>query len=142
MKITIDASQFQREVAFIQVFTSSLMNEAKGDVLEESTQAEGKIKEAMPVDTGRARTGWGHYTPSLMVYDDPNNQSLPSDAVWEVLNGGLDVVQGTTVPYTPRLNEGSSSQAPAGFVDAIALLMLEDLEKAIGDSAERLWVSG
>lgn len=139
MKFSITFPDWQREVAFTAAYMQQLDAVTKVEVLNESNQAEEKIKEAMPVDTGRARTGWGHYTPGLMVYDKPSNPSTPADSVWEVGNEGLTITQGTTVPYTPGLNEGSSRQAAAGFVDAIALLALEDLETAVTNEAERLW---
>ncbi len=69
------------------------------------------VKTDMPVDTGRARADWG---------SDPdfNEDDLESE-------------HGSTLVYVPRLNEGHSSQAPAGFIDAIA-------ERAAGDLAEKL----
>lgn len=139
MRITLDTRALQAEITFMQQFGTQLDQAEKDAVLSESTQAEDKVKGAMPVDTGRARTGWGHYTPELMVYFDPSNVSSPGDAVWEVEQEGKSITQGTNVPYTPGLNEGSSRQAPAGFIDAIGLLALEDLEKTVGDAAERLW---
>lgn len=140
MKLTITSPDWQREQQFAASFAKELDTLEKNEVMEESLQAEGKIKEAMPVDTGRARSSWGHWTPQLMVKDNELAKSL--DAIWKVENGGLAITQGTEVPYVQDLNEGSSRQAPAGFVDAIALLALEDLEKGIGDGAENLWRSG
>lgn len=49
-----------------------------------------------PVDTGNARNGW------QIDLSDPRNP--------EIYN---------TVPYIGRLNAGSSSQSPAGFIEAI-----------------------
>ena len=141
MKLVITSPNLQREQQFAAAFAKRLEDAVcKPAVLEESTQAEEKVKEAMPVDTGRARSSWGHWTPGLMVKDNPDAKA--SDAVWEVENDGMAIIQGTSVPYTPQLNEGSSRQAPAGFVDSIALLALEDLEKEVGDGAERLWGGG
>lgn len=141
MKLTITSPDLQREQQFAAQFSSRLDNEVvKPAVLTESTELEEKIVEAMPVDTGRARSSWGHSRPGLMVKENPDFKA--SDAVWEVLDDGKTIIQGTDVIYVPRLNEGSSRQAPAGFIDAPALLALEDLEKAVGDGAERLWRGG
>jgi hypothetical protein len=137
VKIKFDARAFEQEAAFIATFISQLDQEESKLVLEESNQGEMKIVDAMPVLTGRARSSWGRFKPEFMNFDNPDLKS--SDAIWEVENGGKSITQGTQVEYTPGLNEGSSRQAPAGFIDAIALLMLEDLEQAVGDAAERLW---
>ena len=51
------------------------------------------LREATPVDTGRARDGW-----ELKLGDEP-----------EIVN---------EVPYIGVLNDGHSDQAPAGFVEA------------------------
>ena len=76
------------------------------------------IKLAMPVDTGRAKAGWGKHTPEDLTRNEPKNASVPGDAVWLVSPKEWSIRQGTTVPYTVFLNEGSSQQAPAGFIDA------------------------
>jgi hypothetical protein len=93
-------------------------DEAKEIVLENAEGLCADIKQAMPVDTGRARAGWGKYTPGMLVRSDPKNQSVASDAVWIVSPKGWSIRQGTNVPYTKYLNEGHSQQAPAGFIDS------------------------
>lgn len=141
MKITIQSPDLQREQQFAASFNDRLEKQVVvPNVKQESEGGRDKIKEAMPVRTGRARSSWGMWTPGTMVL--PNPDAKASDAVWEVENEGKSIRQGSDVDYIPRLNEGSSRQAPAGFIDAIALLMLEDLEKSIGDGAEQLWSNG
>ena len=49
-----------------------------------------------PVDTGAARDGW------QIDLDDPLNPEITNN-----------------LPYITRLNDGSSKQSPAGFIDAI-----------------------
>lgn len=70
----------------------------------------------MPVDTGRARASWGHFTPG----DVRNNPDANAgDAIWDDLkDGGMTITQGTNVEYVEGLNAGHSQQAPAGFLDA------------------------
>lgn len=141
MKITVISPQWTQEQAFAAAFNGRLEKQViVPNVLSESNQGREKIKEAMPVRTGRARSSWGMWTPGTMVL--PNPEANATDAVWEVENEGKSIRQGTDVPYVPSLNEGSSRQAPRGFIDAIGLLMLEDLEKAVGDGAEQLWSNG
>jgi hypothetical protein len=73
------------------------------------------VKFRMPVDTGHARANWGHGPAG----------------VWDEDEGGLEIVEGTTVVYVPRLNEGWSRQAPAGFIDAEALKVEVEINAAI-----------
>jgi len=81
-----------------------------------------RVKTEMPVDTGRARNSWA--TPQ-------------SEGVWEVSEDDLSVLQGSTVHYIQRLNEGHSQQAPAGFIDAATEsaidLLLEGLTTVSSD---------
>ena len=82
-----------------------------------------RIKEAMPVDSGRAKAGWGVYTPGDLRR--PNADSSSDDAVLEVTQD--EFTHGTTVHYVERLNEGSSTQAPAGFLDREEVEGADDL---------------
>jgi hypothetical protein len=96
--------------------TSKRMREDVKRVVRETSEGVcDNVKRRMPVLTGRARAGWGKYTPGLLVMT--NNKSNSSDAVWVVSTHGLSIRQGTNVPYTSILNRGHSQQAPAGFID-------------------------
>lgn len=53
--------------------------------------------EGTPVDTGQARNGW------QLDVSQPLNPKITNP-----------------LPYIGRLNDGHSSQSPAGFIDAIA----------------------
>ena len=93
-----------------------LRNRATDDQLSDavrvtSFQTEREVKTAMPIDTGRARNSWGH----------------GPESIWTVSDGGLTIEQGSNVHYIGGLNEGSSRQAPAGFIDAIARRALSRL---------------
>jgi hypothetical protein len=76
---------------------------------------EKRIKNEMPVDKGRARASWGHWTPGDIVQADPD--ASRADAHWETRDGGLTTEQGSNVDYIEALNDGHSKQAPAGFID-------------------------
>ena len=85
-----------------------------------SFEVERDVKTRMPIDTGRARGSWGHPTsPAVRA----------GDSVWLESDGGLTIEQGSNVEYIPRLNEGYSKQAAAGFLDAIAAAALGKLER-------------
>jgi hypothetical protein len=86
-------------------------------VKEASFAAERGIKDAMPVDTGRARASWGHWSKSDLV--KPDAQASEADSHWEERDGGLTTEQGSNLGYIQTLNEGHSQQAPAGFIDKV-----------------------
>ena len=65
-------------------------------------QIKAELVIATPVDTGAARAGW-------RVVKMPHKDRY---SVYEVVND---------VPYISALNEGHSDQAPAHFIEAIAL---------------------
>lgn len=105
-----------------------------GAVLQVANELDARIDSDMPVDTGRAAAGWGKYKPAHLskgavrtpkgnFITRPSRRtqlpqvSSPADAIWEEHPDGLYVVEGTHVPYVEKLNEGSSTQAPAGFID-------------------------
>ena len=86
-----------------------------------------------PVDTGKARSNWvasvgapdlserAIRAPSEVI--DEERENLNEGAIKAQI-AGRDVVEihvangGEKVPYLDRLNQGSSRQAPAGFVQA------------------------
>lgn len=72
-------------------------------VLEVSREVRLNIKTAMPVRTGAAKASWG---------------TRNAKGIWIEDDGGMTVEQGSTLGYIQYLNEGSSRQAPAGFIDA------------------------
>jgi len=87
---------------------------------------------ATPVDTGRARSNWrvalgiapdgviAPYSPGegLGVGEAANAQRAISQALSVISQRreGQDVFIANNLPYIQPLNEGSSAQAPAGFV--------------------------
>jgi hypothetical protein len=73
------------------------------------------VKFRMPVDTGHARANWGHGEAGIWIENEAD----------------LELIEGTKVVYVPRLNEGWSRQAPAGFIDAEALKVEAEVNVAI-----------
>lgn len=77
-----------------------------------------------PVDTGHARANWqatiGAETTAELEEVDPSGQGAiaKARAVLETRQPEQTIHITNNVKYVPRLNEGSSSQAPAGFVQA------------------------
>ena len=87
-------------------------------VRSKSLDAMRQVKILMPVDTGKARATWGD--------------------IWDEWDGGLTIEQSTTNDYTGALNEGHSRQAPAGFIDGVAMEIGEQLADAIANELSRI----
>lgn len=73
------------------------------------------VKKRMPKDTWRATRSWAYDSG---VGGSPDNPFSAGDIIDERNYNQLLIVQGTKVPYVEALNQGSSSQAPAGFIEA------------------------
>jgi hypothetical protein len=73
------------------------------------------VKFRMPVDKGHAKANWGHGEAGIWIENEAE----------------LELIEGTKVVYVPRLNEGWSTQAPAGFIDAEALKVEAEINAAI-----------
>jgi hypothetical protein len=75
-----------------------------------------------PVDTGHARLNWqatiGSETFEELPGEDPSGAQAMADAraVLERRESEQTIHITNNVKYVPRLNEGWSAQAPAGFV--------------------------
>ena len=119
-------------------------------VKSSSFAVEKKVKQDMPVDMGRARASWGHWTPQNLrggtkkaINSAPGslsgalrkaNAGLPSsaDSIWRESADGLSITQGSNVDYIDGLNQGHSRQAPVGFIDRAGLTGQLELDKALG----------
>lgn len=100
-KVTITG--WEAIIAEASAAATQLKQSIKEDVQTEAMEAVRNIKIAMPVDTGRARASWG---------------SPEAEGIFYYEDDGMTNVQGTNVVYVDELNQGSSRQAPAGFIDA------------------------
>lgn len=126
MKVSFDAAAFDLERQFAQALPARLRTRVWRRIRVVSFEAERFIKIRMPVDTGRARASWGH-------------SAAPADAgegIWEEQLDALALTQGSRVPYIEQLNEGSSQQAPAGFIDAIERQSVERLADGLAQDVE------
>ena len=109
----------------------------KNAVRKVSFSVERVIKQTMPVDTGRARASWGHWTPALL-----RNQAggdAAGAAVWDEKDDGFTIEQGSNVAYIDALNDGTSQQAPAGFLDMAEERGNKALEDEIDKIIDRHW---
>ncbi len=80
-----------------------------------------------PVITGRARGGWQVGIDKPILEDnerlDPSGADTISanEAKIRTRQPGQDIYISNNVVYIGKLNEGSSSQAPAGYIEAAVL---------------------
>lgn len=118
-RITIGRINVQSEAEAIEKLTSLISRKIALDVLS-------RVVLATPVDTGRARANW-----QAEVGSAPTTELQTTDK-----GGGSTISQGSAniatheqtpfseinivnnLPYIGRLNDGSSTQAPAGFVES------------------------
>lgn len=113
-------------IAALEAFTENLIRKMTFDVVANLRKAgpEG----GTPVDTGWARANW---IPSIggEPASEPTGSKTSVGSAEAALQGGLGSVLGyklfngpvfitNNVPYIIRLNDGSSGQAPRGFVQA------------------------
>jgi len=80
-----------------------------------------KVKQNTPIDTGRARNSWILTTEKNKFKDAKNGSNLPSflPPVDDRKIETLYLTNGT--PYIENLNQGSSKQAPARFIETAIL---------------------
>ncbi len=130
MRIEIDSTQFSKLKRDTYEWPRETMARVRSTVKAVSFAVEKRIKIAMPVDKGRARASWGHWTPSDLRA--ANADSSPADSIWRETDGGLTIEQGSNVPYIEGLNSGHSRQAPAGFLDDAQLQGQVTLETELG----------
>ena len=111
-----------------------LVNGAKKAVKEASFAVERRLKgtggegPTIPVDTGRARASWGHFTPGDLRKENPDAGG--GDAVWED-DREFEITQGSNVEYIGDLDEGCSQQAPGGFTAPALEAGQRELDKLI-----------
>lgn len=113
---------------------TAVKDEAWKAALDESYHMEADVKVGMPVDTGRAKAGWGHWTPEdlqgvskkitkrtrkVLAIGRRNREqvALSSDGIWEEDEAAMTVRQGTNVPYTQWINDGTSNRSGTGHID-------------------------
>lgn len=82
--------------------------------------AHARVVSATPIDTGRARGNWnlGIGGPDRSQLPPGKYSAMPSppSAIGRVVLG-VDAFLSNNLPYIVRLNEGSSKQAPAKYVE-------------------------
>lgn len=122
MKVGVNFDALIREREVSKKMTQRFRARCKKLVRLVSLDTKAQMQFVMPVDTGAARARWG-------------TKGAPG-GLWEVSDEGMTIAQGGQLEpfeYIERLNEGSSQQAPAGFMDTIAYKMQLLLEEWLAD---------
>lgn len=125
MKTRVDFRELSNEYNRSRTIAPVFKERVKVRIKAKSLKVLGQIKIAMPVDTGAARARWGI--------------AGATGGIWIEQDEGLTIIQGAQLQpyeYIERLNEGSSMQAPVGFIDTIAYKAEEELiQEIINDIA-------
>lgn len=137
MKLTVDYRQLTEENKQQRAAAQQTVKALWSKVREVSLAVERRVKTEMPVDTGRARASWGHWTPGHLR--GPNATASKGDSHWEENEWELSIEQGSNVEYIDALNEGHSKQAPRGFLDAAAEHGQRVLEQKVDEIIDRYW---
>ncbi len=88
-----------------------------------------------PVDTGHARANWqvGLVAPITKEIDAEDKEGgatiARNNTLIKAREKRVDIILSNNVSYINELNEGSSSQAPAGFVQLAVLAAVGTLAK-------------
>lgn len=120
MPVSVDVQGMSDVQAWSADLKNLLTKAAADEVEAESEALANDVAAQMPVDTGWAQSRWA--------------DAAVAGGIWEVRDNGLTIEQGSDLKaqldlyeYITRLNEGSSKQAPAGFIDASAARAEEKL---------------
>lgn len=129
MPVTAQVEGVNEVIAWANGLTSAMTTAAGDEVEAASETLQEDVASQMPVDTGWAQSRWGE-------------TGVPG-GIWEVRDNGLTIEQGSDLKaaidhyeYIIRLNEGSSKQAPAGFIDVAAERAGEKLENRLDEIAD------
>ena len=111
-----------------KVYEKKVVKSLETSVKKAALFLDSQLVQRTPVDTGRARSNW------LVSLTTRITETVPETTASQAINAASSVISkfnvilnktifiSNNLPYIRRLNEGSSTQAPAGFVeDAVAL---------------------
>lgn len=152
INLTIDFGEFKDLAESFAQVDDAVRGALWEEVLEISLEGEKRIKDGMPIDTGRAKASWGHFTPQDLnpggkrisksragrrrryltrpsKFSGQSQVASAADAVWEEDSANLQVTQGTRVPYTVYINDGTSRMRGTGHIDMAFEWMSTRLEK-------------
>lgn len=101
-----------------KVYQNKVIKPLERSVRAVALKLDAELVNTTPVDTGRAKSNW---LPSLNSPDTRKVEPNQKPDIGPTLSAyGIDdtIFISNNLPYIQKLNEGSSQQAPAGFVEA------------------------
>ena len=107
----------------------TLVSEGNSEIRRRALQLYGHLKVVTPVDTGRARNSW-NLSYSRGQYKDVRKDATTIQTVLLAQPSSstpLILFLSNGVPYIDRLNNGSSKQARAGFIQQAARQYFDDV---------------
>jgi len=114
-----DLKSFRRRIA---KHAKNVETNSNKNIIRMAVLIDQVVTVGTPVDTGHARANWqatiGAETTEVLDEEDPSGATAMANAraVLEGRQTEQTIHITNNVKYVPRLNEGSSAQAPAGFV--------------------------
>jgi hypothetical protein len=141
--ITIEgADDFQQEVVFSSSAGVVMRDKVWQAIVDVAEAAREDIKRNMPVDYGDAQGRWGNPQWRML---NPRYQGAAGQGIWREDVRNLTHTQGAELSpfeYIERLNEGSSQQAPAGFIDAAVERAIDKAEDSTLSAVVGVWDKG
>lgn len=109
-----------------------LLKRRSWEILEiVSFNLEREAKFTLPVDTGRLRASWGHWSMSDLMPGKPSSAS-PIDAFWRNRPGEMSITQGSNVNYLQYVNaDGKGPQFRGKTLDKLAEEHQKELDRLI-----------
>lgn len=126
------ASRFERD---IRAVNKGLVQGVERSIAEMALSVFSSVVISTPVDTGRARGNWqpSIREPITSEISGTDKSGQPTISKARSNFGRFEVGQtifiSNNVPYIERLNEGHSSQAPAGFVQKAIQAGIQNLDQ-------------
>ena len=136
------ADDFQQEVVFSSGAASRMRADVWQAIVDTAEAARDDIKRNMPVDYGDAQGRWGNPNWRML---NPRYQGAAGQGIWREDVRNLTHTQGAELSpyeYIERLNEGSSQQAPAGFIDSAVERAMDKAEDDTLSAVVGVWEKG
>ena len=132
---------FQQEVVFSSDANLAIRDQTWEVIQETSKHVRTLIQMRMPVEYGDAAGRWGN--PSYTM-KRPRYGGAAGQGIWQEDRLNMAITQGAELEpyeYIERLNEGSSTQAPAGFIDTAAEEGIDRMTDGLLDAIVHVWTS-
>lgn len=133
------ADDFHQEVVFSSSVGVIMRDKVWQAIVDTAESAREDIKRNMPVDYGDAQGRWGNPQWRML---NPRYQGAAGQGIWREDVRNLTHTQGAELSpfeYIERLNEGSSQQAPAGFIDTAVERAMDRAEDSTLSAVVGVW---